>query len=63
MLVNSLKIGIAAGALAVAALTVTSKESNSIENVRIPDSIDQSSPVSLQMYQHIKEYADSFKDS
>ena len=60
MLVNSLKIGIAVGALAVATLTVTSKEKDTLTDVRIPDSIDQSSPVSLQMYQHIKEYADSF---
>ena len=60
MLVNSLKIGIAVGALAVAALTVTSKEKDTLTDVRIRDSIDQSSPVSLQMYQHIKEYADSF---
>jgi len=60
MLVNSLKIGIAVGALAVAALTVTNPERDSFSDVRIPDSIDQNSPVSLQMYDHIKEYADSF---
>jgi soluble lytic murein transglycosylase-like protein len=60
MLVNSLKIGIAMGALAVAALTVTSKEKDTRTDVRIPDSIDQSSPVSLQMYNYIKAYADTF---
>jgi soluble lytic murein transglycosylase-like protein len=61
MLVNSIKIGIAVGALAVAALTVTTQESNtSLDEVRIPDSIDQSSPASLQMYNYIKQYADTF---
>ena len=62
MLVNSIKIGIAAGALAIAALTVTNSESNqdSLSEVRIPDSIDQSAPISLQMYNYIKAYADTF---
>jgi soluble lytic murein transglycosylase-like protein len=60
MLVNSIKIGIAAGALAVAALTVTTPERDSLSDVRIPDSIDQNSPVSLQMYNYIKQYADTF---
>ena len=62
MLVNSIKIGIAAGALAVAALTVTNSESNqdSLSEVRIPDNIDQSAPISLQMYNYIKAYADTF---
>lgn len=62
MLVNSIKIGIAAGALAVAAFTVTTPESqqDTITEVRIPDSIDQGSPASLQMYNYIKQYADSF---
>ena len=62
MLVNSIKIGIAVGALAVAALTVTDPEFNqdSFDKVRIPDSIDQSAPVSLQMYNCIKQYADTF---
>jgi len=60
MLVNSLKIGIAVGALAVAALTVTTPEQDTLSDVRIPDSIDQNSPVSLQMYNYIKQYADTF---
>lgn len=60
MLVNSLKIGIAVGALAVAALTVTNPERDTLSDVRIPDSIDQSAPVSLQMYNYIKAYADTF---
>jgi soluble lytic murein transglycosylase-like protein len=60
MLVNSIKIGIAVGALVVAALTVTNKEQDSFDKVRVPDSIDQSSPVSLQMYSYIKQYADTF---
>jgi soluble lytic murein transglycosylase-like protein len=62
MLVNSIKIGIAVGAFAVAAITVTTPESspNTINEVRIPDSIDQSSPVSIQMYNYIKQYADTF---
>jgi soluble lytic murein transglycosylase-like protein len=60
MLVNSLKIGIAVGALAVAAFTVTTPERDTLSDVRIPDSIDQNSPVSLQMYNYIKQYADTF---
>lgn len=60
MLVNSLKIGIAVGALAVAALTVTTPERDTLSDVRIPDSIDQNSPISLQMYNYIKAYADTF---
>lgn len=60
MLVNSIKIGIAVGALAVAALTVTTPEQDTLSDVRIPDSIDQNSPVSLQMYNYIKQYADTF---
>jgi soluble lytic murein transglycosylase-like protein len=60
MLVNSIKIGIAVGALAVAALTVTTPERDTLSDVRIPDSIDQNSPVSLQMYNYIKQYADTF---
>ena len=62
MLVNSIKIGIAVGALVVTALTVTDPEFNqdSYDKVRIPDSIDQSAPISLQMYNCIKQYADTF---
>lgn len=62
MLVNSIKIGIVAGAMAVATFTVTNSEPKTKPNtqVRIPDSINQGSPVSIQMYNYIKEYADSF---
>jgi soluble lytic murein transglycosylase-like protein len=61
MLVNSIKIGIVAGALAVATFTVTTPETQTTNTqVRIPDSIDQGSPASLQTYKYIKQYADSF---
>ncbi len=61
MLVNSIKIGIVAGALAVATFTVTTPETQTTNTqVRIPDSIDQGSPASLQMYNYIKQYADTF---
>jgi soluble lytic murein transglycosylase-like protein len=60
MLVNSIKIGIVAGAITATALTVTEPEIQSIQKVRIPNSINQGSPPSLQMYKYIKEYADTF---
>jgi soluble lytic murein transglycosylase-like protein len=61
MLVNSIKIGIAAGALAVAAVSVSEpKQSATSGDVRIPDRIDRGSPPSLQMYKYIKAYADTF---
>jgi soluble lytic murein transglycosylase-like protein len=61
MLVNSIKIGIAVGALAVAAVTVPdTKDPVDAGEVRIPDRIDRASPPSLQMYKYIKAYADTF---
>ena len=60
MLVNSIKIGIVVGAVAFTTFTVTKPEIETIQEVRIPDSIDQSSPPSLQMYNYIKAYADTF---
>ena len=60
MLVNSIKIGIVVGAVAVTTFTVTEKEVTETQEVRIPDSIDQGSPPSLQMYKYIKAYADTF---
>lgn len=62
-MVSNIKIGIAAGALAVAAFSVTQPEeklTESTQEVRIPESIDQGSPPSLQMYKYIKMYADTF---
>jgi hypothetical protein len=60
MLVNSIKIGIVAGAVIATALTVTEPEVQATQEVRIPDSIDQGAPPSLQMYKYIKAYADTF---
>ena len=60
MLVNSIKIGIVVGAVAVTTFTVTKQEQQSTQKVRIPDSINQGSPPSLQMYRDIKAYADTF---
>ena len=61
MLVNSIKIGIAAGALAVAAVSVPdTKDPVITSETRIPDRINKSSPPSLQMYKLIKQYADTF---
>ena len=60
MLVNSIKIGIVVGAVAVTTFTVTKQEQQSTQKVRIPDSINQGSPPSLQMYRYIKAYADTF---
>jgi soluble lytic murein transglycosylase-like protein len=60
MLVNSIKIGIVAGAVIATALTVTEPEVQSTQEARIPDSIDQGSPPSLKMYKYIKAYADTF---
>ena len=48
------------GAVAVTTFTVTEPEVKATQNVRIPDSIDQGSPPSLQMYRYIKAYADTF---
>jgi soluble lytic murein transglycosylase-like protein len=61
MVINSIKIGIAAGALAVAAVSVSEpKQPQSSEEVRIPERIDRGSPPCLQMYKYIKAYADTF---
>jgi soluble lytic murein transglycosylase-like protein len=60
MLVNSIKIGIVVGAFAVTTFSVTKPESEETLEVRIPDSIDQGAPPSLQMYKYIKAYADTF---
>jgi soluble lytic murein transglycosylase-like protein len=60
MLVNSIKIGLVVGAVAVTTFTVTEQETEPTPEVRIPDSIDQSSPPCLQMYRYIKAYADTF---
>jgi len=60
MLVNSIKVGIVVGAVAVTTFTVTKPEVEATQEVRIPDSIDQGSPPSLQMYKYIKAYADTF---
>jgi hypothetical protein len=60
MLVNSIKIGIVVGAVAVNTFSVTEPEKQPTQNVRVPDSINQGSPPSLQMYNYIKAYADTF---
>jgi soluble lytic murein transglycosylase-like protein len=57
-MVNSIKIGLVVGAFVATTFTVTEKEST--QEVRIPNSIDQASPPSLQMYKYIKAYADTF---
>ena len=48
------------GAVAVTTFTVTEPEKEIPQVVRIPNSIDQGSPPSLQMYRYIKAYADTF---
>jgi soluble lytic murein transglycosylase-like protein len=60
MVINSIKIGLVVGAVAVTTFTVTKPEKETPQVVRIPDSIDQGSPPSLQMYRYIKSYADTF---
>lgn len=59
-MISNIKIGIAVGAIIAATLTVTEPEVQSTQEARIPDSIDQGSPPSLQMYKYIKAYADTF---
>ncbi len=59
-MISNIKIGIAVGAIIAATLTVTEPEQQTTQEVRIPDSIDQGSPPSLQMYKYIKAYADTF---
>ena len=60
MVINSIKIGLVVGAVAVTTFTVTEPEKETLQVVRIPNSIDQGSPPSLQMYRYIKAYADTF---
>lgn len=60
MVINSIKIGLVVGAVVVTTFTVTEPEKETPQVVRIPDSIDQGSPPSLQMYRYIKAYADTF---
>ena len=60
LMISNIKIGIAVGAIIAATLTVTEPEVQPTQEVRIPDSIDQGSPPSLQMYKYIKAYADTF---
>jgi soluble lytic murein transglycosylase-like protein len=60
MLVNSIKIGIVVGAVAFTTFTVTKPEIVKIQETRISDSIDQGTPPSIQLYNHIKAYADTF---
>jgi soluble lytic murein transglycosylase-like protein len=60
MLINSIKIGLVVGAIAVTTFTVTEPEKETPQVVRVPDSIDQGSPPSLRMYKYIKAYADTF---
>ena len=58
----SIKIGIAVGALAVAAVSSLDDQPmvETKSEVRIPADIDQASPPCLQMYRYIKAYADTF---
>lgn len=60
MLVNSIKIGLVVGAFAVTTLTVTEPDVIESFETRIPASIDQGSPPCIQMYNYIKDYADTF---
>jgi soluble lytic murein transglycosylase-like protein len=61
-MISNIKIGIVAGAVIATALTVTEVEPKqpTQQEVRVPNSIDQGSPPSLQMYKYIKAYADTF---
>ena len=62
-MLSNVKIGLAAGTLLFAAITVTQPDLETTPDeqvVRIPKSIDQSAPPCLQMYRYIKQYADSF---
>lgn len=61
-MISNIKIGIVAGAVIATALTVTEVEQKqpTQQEVRVPNSIDQGSPPSLQMYKYIKAYADTF---
>ncbi len=58
----SIKLGIAVGAIVVAAVTAHTDQpvSEPSSEIRIPTSIDPASPPCLQLYQYIKAYADTF---
>ena len=60
MLVNSIKIGIVAGAFVAATFSVTEPKVEEKQEIRLSNSIDQDAPPTLQMYKHIKAYADTF---
>lgn len=60
MLVNSIKFSILVGAFIVTALTFIEEQDTPLPKVRIPATINQGSPPCLQMYQYIREYADTF---
>lgn len=62
-MVSSLRIGIAVAAVAAAVFSVTrSSEAPPKVNqvVRVPGSVDQNLPPSMQMYKYITMYADTF---
>ena len=63
-MISSLKVGVAIGALAVAAFTLTEEaevnSTASVATIRNPEVITQASPPCLQMYNYIKAYADTF---
>ena len=59
-MVNSIKIGLVVGAFVATTFAVTESDVETTQEVRIPNSIDQGSPPSLQMYKYIKAYADTF---
>lgn len=62
-MVSNLKIGIAIGALAVAAFTLTEEQEQQASNqttMRVPQLVTEKSPPCLQMYYYIKAYADTF---
>lgn len=62
MLLNSIKIGIVVGALAVTTFSVTDTVTSPVEEsvIRNPKRVTNTSPPSLQMYNYIKAYADTF---
>jgi soluble lytic murein transglycosylase-like protein len=62
MVLNSIKVGVVVGALAVTTFAVTDTTSPPTQDsvVRNPERIDVASPPCLQMYKYIKAYADTF---
>jgi len=61
MLVNSIKIGVVVGALAVTTFAVTDDSIITQDEVtRMPEKINDRTPPCLQMYNYIKQYADTF---